>query len=358
MPLASHTTLEVGGPARYLARCDGPGEARRALAWAEQEGLETFVLGGGSNLLVSDGGFDGLVVQLTDQRLKLRRQGEHVLLTAGAGLSWEGLVRHAVAERLAGVEALSGIPGLVGAAPIQNIGAYGQELSETLEAVDVLELATGETTRLSPTECELGYRTSAFKTRWRGRFAVTGITLRLRPGGAGTVRYKDLERHFGLAGQGSSPSPGQVRQAVLEIRRSKSMVLDPADPNRRSAGSFFVNPVLPEDDLPGVRNRVAGLRGEEAAEAMPRFPDDAGGIKLSAAWLIEAAGFHRGYCLGAAGLSTRHVLALINRGGASAEELVALARRIRRRVREAFGIPLRPEPYFLGFDQPVEELLS
>ncbi len=353
--LAPFTTFEVGGPARFLARCSVAEELRETLAWGNDQGLEIVLLGGGSNLLVSDAGFEGLIVQLTDRRLEFHREGDTVRLEVGAGLGWDELVTHSVARGLAGIETLAGIPGTVGAAPIQNIGAYGQELSDTLEAVDVVDLETGEQSRRAADACELGYRSSLFKTRWAGRFAITALSLRLRPGGSGAVHYRDLEERFADA---SSVTPAEVRRAVLEIRRAKSMVLDPTDPNRRSAGSFFVNPVLPNLEADGVRERVAALRGEEAARAMPRFPRAAGQAKLSAAWLIEAAGFHRGYGLGAAGISTRHVLALINRGGARASDLVELAARVHRRVRQAFGVALHPEPRFLGFEKTADELLE
>ncbi|MCB1033806.1 MAG: UDP-N-acetylmuramate dehydrogenase, partial [Acidobacteria bacterium] len=341
-PLAPLTTFEVGGPAHFLTSCSDAGELRQALTWARCRSLKVFLLGGGSNTLVADEGFDGLVIQLTDRHLELRRNGEEVLLEAGAGLPWDDLVARAVTEGLAGVEALSGIPGLTGAAPIQNIGAYGQELSETLESVEVMELASGEVSALPAAACELGYRSSVFKTRLAGSFAVTALTLRLRPEGAGAVRYQDLAERLGVdRGRGHAPSPREVRAAVLEIRREKAMLLDRDDPNRRSAGSFFLNPTLPSELAEEVRRRVAELRGEEAAGSMPAFPAGPGRTKLSAAWLIEAAGFHKGYRLGGAGLSTRHVLALVNRGGASARDLLTLAGRIRRRVREAFGVELQ-----------------
>ena len=219
----------------------------------------------------------------------------------------------------------------------------------------MVDLETGVASRLSKESCRLSYRSSRFKEDWAGRFVVTGLTLTLEPGAPGSLRYGNLAEDF------ADPlkiTPGQVRERVLEIRRSKSMVLDPDDPNRRSAGSFFVNPVLEENAALAARERVGLLRGKEAALSMPYFSAGSGRIKLSAAWLIEAAGFHKGYCLGNAGLSTCHVLALINRGGAGAADLLELAGRIRRRVRQAFGVTLHPEPRFLGFRRSIDELLG
>jgi UDP-N-acetylmuramate dehydrogenase len=367
VPLSAHTTLGVGGPARHLARCRHAGDLRRALDWAEAGGLPVLVLGGGSNLLVSDEGFPGLVVQLLDESLSFDEAAESardetVLVRAGAGLSWDHLVAATVERGLAGIECLSGIPGLIGAAPIQNIGAYGQEIGDTLAKVEVLDRTTGESLSLDKAGCTFGYRTSAFKTSLRDRYVVTAVSLRLFRHGRGAVRYRDLERLFSQA-ESEAPSVAAVREAVLEIRRSKSMVLGSRaladdDPNRRSAGSFFLNPLVSASAADDVANRVLLLRGPAAAGSMPRYPAGDGRLKLSAAWLIERAGFHRGYCLGAAGLSTRHVLALVNRGGATARDLLTLAGRVRRRVRDAFGITLQPEPVFLGFRETADELLG
>jgi len=356
-----------------LARCHEAEDLRRVLAWADEEKAPVFVLGGGSNLLVSDAGYPGVVIQFLDDRLSFGDDGEAgglsfeddedgLLVRAGAGLSWDRWVRATVERGLAGIECLSGIPGLVGAAPIQNIGAYAQEVSDTLLSVEVLERSTGLAQTLSAADCAFGYRTSAFKALWRDRFIVTGVTLRLLRHGRGTVRYRDLESRFPQASH-EPPTVSAVRDAVLEIRRSKSMVLDEhtlaeEDPNRRSAGSFFMNPVVAAGAAEEVAARVTRLRGQQEADSMPRYPAGEDRFKLSAAWLIQRAGFHRGYCLGPTGLSTRHVLALVNRGGATAQDLLTLARRVRHRVRDAFGITLQPEPVFLGFRETVDELLG
>lgn len=350
MSFAELTTLEVGGPARFLARCRTADELRAGFALARERGLPIFVLGGGSNLLVGDRGFDGLVLKVEDDALSFEPDGESVLVEAGAGVDWDRLVAATVAEGLGGLECLSGIPGRVGAAPIQNVGAYGQEVAETIAAVHVVEKASGRPADFGGGECGFGYRWSHFKGAWRGLYAVVRVEFRLARRREGVVSYPDLRRRFDTSG-GRGPSLEEVRRAVLEVRRSKSMVLDAADPNRRSAGSFFVNPVVSSATAGDVRRRLG-------ADDMPAFPSADGRVKLSAAWLIERAGFARGDRLGRAGISSRHSLALVNTGGATAEEIVALARRIRRGVHEATGVTLSPEPVFLGFEESVEALLD
>jgi UDP-N-acetylmuramate dehydrogenase len=362
--LASRTTFAVGGAARYLAACNGASELAACLTAARRARVPVALLGGGSNLLVADGGFDGLVLELVGGEAAAilpEVTGEAVRLRVGGGVEWDALVGHTVAHDWAGIEALSGIPGRVGAAPIQNIGAYGQELADVVEAVEVVDAHSGEIRTLPAAACGFGYRKSHFKGRWRGHFAVTAVTLRLRPGGAATVRYPDLLRRLGMAPGGAPPPLADVRRTVLEVRREKSMVLDAAsatDPNRRSAGSFFLNPVVTREKVEAVRRAAEELDAGE----VPTFPAPAAGaggsLKLSAAWLIEAAGFERGFEAGAVGLSSAHALALINRGGASAADVVAFARRIRRAVRLCFGVTLHPEPSFLGFAEPVERLLG
>ena len=352
VPLAELTTLDVGGPARYLARCKTVEEVREALALARRRGLDTFVLGGGSNLLVADRGFDGLAIMIEDERLDFEAEGSSVVVRAGAGLDWDRLVAATVTEGLGGLECLSGIPGRVGAAPIQNVGAYGQEVAETLETVHVVDRRSGRLSRRRGSECGFVYRWSRFKGDWRDRYAVVGVDFRLERRAAGVVRYPDLRRRFGMnETTAGGPSLEQVRRVVIEVRRSKSMVIDPEDPNRRSAGSFFVNPVVAHEAAEEVRRRLG-------TSDMPVYPSGDGRSKLSAAWLIERAGFERGFRLGRAAVSSRHSLALVNTGGASAEEIVALARRVRRGVREATGITLWPEPVFLGFEDSVDTLLG
>lgn len=347
------TTLELGGPARYLIEVETPAGAREAVRWARSQGLELAVLGGGSNVVVADRGFDGLVLRTAGRGVEMHRESGGVLVTAGAGEAWDGLVALTVGEGLAGIECLAGIPGAVGATPIQNVGAYGQEVASVIAGVRVLDLGSLEERTLSPEACGFGYRTSRFREH-PGRFLVLAVSYRLVPGGTPTVVYDELRR--ALAAGAASPSLAEVREAVLSLRRAKSMVLDPVDPNRRSAGSFFVNPVVEAGALAELelRARGAGVLGE--AESVPWYPAGGGLCKLPAGWLIERAGFGRGLRRGPVGISTKHALALVHHGGGTAAELVALARDIRDGVRRRFGVALQPEPVFLGFgtSHPLE----
>ena len=348
VPMSELTTLEVGGPARRLTECATVEEVREALAWAKGQRFGTFVLGGGSNVLVADAGFDGLVIRPIMDGLSVTDEGEHVRLRAGAGWVWDELVARTVASGWAGIECLSGIPGRVGAAPIQNIGAYGQEVAETLVAVEAVDRGTGELRVLTAPELAFGYRDSRFKRDWRDRFVIVSVDFRLAKQDRGTVLYPGLRSQLGLEADSPAPDLKTTREAVLEVRRQKSMVWDVDDPNRRSAGSFFVNPIVPDADADAAE---AAARRLGVGRDMPRFPvaGRPGEVKLSAAWLIEEAGFKRGHKHGRAGLSSRHTLALINRGGAESRELLDLAHAIQDRVFEAFGVRLHPEPVLLGF---------
>lgn len=370
-PLAPLTTLGLGGPARWLLDAERAVDVVAAFRWAAAEGLDTVVLGGGSNVVVSDDGFDGLVIRPRlrgvargPDRDRDRKEGPTERVTAAAGEPWDALVEATVAEGLAGLECLSGIPGTVGAAPIQNVGAYGQEVADVLESVRVLDLLDlldqeGLEERVLPADaCELGYRDSRFR-RHPGRFVVLSATFRLVPGGAPTLRYPELAR--AVAAAGGSPDLRTVRETVLALRRSKSMVLDPGDENRRdqrSVGSFFVNPVLAAAEAEWVAERAAALGLVSTPADVPRFPapsDRRDGteerVKLSAGWLIEAAGFRRGERRGPVGISSRHALALVHHGGGTTAALLGLAREIRDRVEERFGVRLRPEPVFVGFGE-------
>ena len=339
--LAERTTLGIGGPARRIACVSDPDSLREALD--ENGGSTVAVLGSGSNLVVSDRGFDGLLLQSVDQTRDYDPStGE---LQAGAGLEWDDLVRFSVEQGAAGLECLSGIPGLCGAAPVQNIGAYGQEAAETLTAVRATDLLSGEDREFDTTECDFAYRRSRFKDKEAGRWFITRISLRFRPEGAATLAYRELTNAFS---DDHSPSLKQVRDEVLRLRRSKSMVYDPSDENHRSAGSFFTNPVVDAATAEEVASR--------AKRNMPRWPTPDGDVKLAAAWLIQQSGLEKGFRQGPVGLSSRHVLALVNHGGARAEDLLALATTVRDRVLDRFGIRLRPEPVPLGFtpDETVD----
>jgi UDP-N-acetylmuramate dehydrogenase len=338
VPLAPLTTLGVGGPARYFDEVESESDLIGALAFAEAHSLPLLLLGGGSNLVVADQGFPGLVVRLGLRGIADEREGDYALVTAGAGEDWDRFVRYCVEKDLAGVECLAGIPGLVGATPVQNVGAYGQEVAETLVRVRAYDRVERQTVDLSNADCRFGYRASRFNTTEFGRWVILSVTFALTPGGPPTLRYADLQRHFGA---GVTPSLTEVYHGVRAIRARKGMVVDPDDPDSRSAGSFFKNPVVSSE-------RFAALQAQHGDE-IPHYPQPDGSIKVAAAWLIERAGFQRGQAFGSIGISTKHVLALVNRGGATAAEIVTAARRIQKGVSDTWGIRIVPEPIFVGF---------
>jgi UDP-N-acetylmuramate dehydrogenase len=332
VPLAPLTTLELGGPARWFTEVADEDSLRAALAWADERAITAVVLGGGSNLVVADEGWDGLAIRIVARGVTIM---ERARVSAAAGEPWDALVGRTVDAGLAGLECLSGIPGSVGATPIQNVGAYGQEVADTIAGVRVLDRAARSIEWWSPARCEFGYRTSAFK-RAPSRYVVLEVEYALREGDPAPPRYAELARALAAA-----PSLTQVRDAVIGLRRAKSMVIDPADPNRRSVGSFFTNPIVDPSRADAV------MRGTDET-TMPRWPQADGRIKLAAAWLIERAGITKGMRRGAVGVSTRHSLALVHHGGGTTRELLALAREIRDCVRARFDIELEPEPVLLG----------
>ena len=335
------TTLGVGGTARWFVHAPDEATVQAALAWARGHRAELRVLGGGSNLVVADEGVDALVVQITLRGVRTQEVDGALELTAAAGEPWDGVVRAAVERGWAGLECLSGIPGLVGATPIQNVGAYGQEVSDTITAVRVLDTQRGAIVTVPAAECGFAYRDSVFKSGQPGRWIVLAVTYRLRPGGAPTTAYADVQRQIAARGSGRA-TLADVRETVLAIRRSKSMVLDdPDDPNRHSCGSFFLNPILRAVDADGVTARAGD-------PAMPRWSQPDGRVKLSAAWLIERAGFARGARAGAVGLSTQHTLAIVAHEGARARDVIAFGRRVQDAVDARFGVKLTPEPVFWG----------
>jgi UDP-N-acetylmuramate dehydrogenase len=346
-PLAPRTTFELGGPARYFTEVTGEAQLVEALRWAERERVEVAILGGGSNLVVSDAGFDGLVIKIALRGVELSVQGSTALLTAQAGEPWDEIVAASVERDLAGLECLSGIPGLVGATPIQNVGAYGQEVSDVISSVRVLDRVSLRVQTLEASECGFRYRDSAFKKNPE-RCVVLAVSFALRVGGEPTLIYAELQR--ALAARHAAPSLHDVRESVLALRRGKSMVLDPADENRRSAGSFFTNPVVSAAEADRIAARAVEDRVIARAEDMPRYPADGGHIKLAAAWLIERAGIRKGDRRGQIGVSSRHSLALVHHGGGSSAELIEFARKLRERVRDQFGVELVPEPVLLGFE--------
>lgn len=339
MPLAPLTTLELGGPAAWLVEARTEGELAQALDWARRAGVPTLLIGGGSNLVIGDAGFDGLAVRVGLTGMDVRADGR---VRAAAGESWDRLVAATVGRGLAGLECMSGIPGSVGATPVQNVGAYGQEVAERLTAVRVLEPATGRIETLTPEACGFGYRDSRFK-REPGRWVVLEVELALEPGGQPRIRYPELARAVGDA----TADPAGVREAVLRIRRSKSMVWETSDPNHRSVGSFFTNPVVSAEVAEAVRRQAVASGIVDRPDQVPAFPGE-GGIKLSAAWLIERSGIRKGTTRGPVGVSTRHCLALVHHGGGTTKALLRLAGEIRAAVRESFGIVLTPEPTLVG----------
>jgi UDP-N-acetylmuramate dehydrogenase len=346
VPLAPYTTLRIGGPARFFCEVEGEAGVEEAVQFAQERNLPLFVLGGGSNLLVSDAGFEGVVLRLGAPVEKREiRIGDSVLLEAGAGENWDDVVLYAVDRNYAGIECLAGIPGDVGGTPVQNVGAYGQEVAETIVQVRAYDLETRTFVDLDHEACRFGYRRSMFNAEARGRYIVTAVTYKLRPDGEPALRYADVKRHFAPEiDRGERPTLRQVYDAVRSIREQKGMLVGQGGPDGRSAGSFFKNPVVTSTILPQV-----ALSAGCSADEVPRYPAGEGIVKLPAAWLVERAGFHKGFAMGRAAISSRHTLALVNLGDATATELLALRDAVLTAVKDKFGIQLEQEPVMLGF---------
>jgi UDP-N-acetylmuramate dehydrogenase len=347
IPLAPLTTIKIGGPAKYFVEACNIGEVQEAVTLARSRDLPLFVLGGGSNLVVADTGWPGLVLKIAIRGINQVQRSSHdedgkVLFDAGAGESWDRFVSHTVMARCAGVECLSGIPGSVGGTPVQNVGAYGQEVAETVAAVQVLDLKDVQVRELCPQACGFSYRASIFNTTERGRFIVLRVTYALTPDGKPRIAYADLQRHF--EGRETLPNLAETREAVRHIRTLKGMLITPGDPDCQSAGSFFKNPVLSEEQHEDLKRRAAA-RGL----TLPSYPALETHKKVSAAWLVERSGFAKGFGSGRVGISTRHALAIVNRGGATAREVLALKEQIQHRVQEIWGVHLEPEPVMVGF---------
>jgi UDP-N-acetylmuramate dehydrogenase len=344
--LADYTTIGLGGPARDFVRAGTTQELLEAVRAADACGEPVLILGGGSNLVVADEGFRGTVVQVATRGWHLDHGHlDHGLVTVAAGEDWDAVVARSVAEGLAGLECLSGIPGLVGATPIQNVGAYGQEVSQTIAQVRVYDRTTGEILNIPNEQCGFGYRTSVF--RGVDAFVVLSVSFRLAvQTRSAPVRYAELATSLGVS-VGDQAESTEVRAAVIELRQRKGMVIDPADPDTRSVGSFFVNPVLDGAALAAVEVAARTRCGPQTR--VPRFDAGDGRVKVPAAWLIERAGFGKGYHSGdGARISAKHTLALVNSGSASTAGLMALAREIRDGVRDAFGVSLAAEPVLVG----------
>lgn len=343
VPLAPHTTLEVGGQAQHFVSVTDLAWLPELLRWAQSRAVPVAILGGGSNLVVSDQGFRGLVLHLTASNaadaVRLTTETGHIRVQASAQVRWDALVAATCEAGSFDLVCLSGIPGATGAAPVQNIGAYGQSLSDCLTSVDGVDMQTGQTHSWDAGELGLGYRTSYFKTAWQARFAITQLHLRLRHGADFVPAYPQLTEALAKAYGPGPYTPALVRECVLALRASKSMVWDQLDPNRRSVGSFFTNPIVKTPHAQALCARYP---------AMPTWPQGAY-TKLSAAWLIEQAGFTKGFRQGAVGVSSRHTLAVINAGGACAQDIVELGHVIQKSVVQTFGVGLAAEPSFWGF---------
>jgi UDP-N-acetylmuramate dehydrogenase len=339
--LAEHTTLRLGGPARRFVRAGTSEDLVAAVRAADEAGEPVLLLGGGSNLVVADEGFAGTLVQVANTGWT--RDGDVVEVAAGQG--WDEFVAGLVEAGLGGLECLSGIPGSVGATPIQNVGAYGCEVAESLVSLELYDRAAREVRTVKADELGFAYRTSVLKGTDAG--VVLSVRFRVDTGGeSAPVRYAELARTLGVE-TGARVPAATARDAVLGLRRGKGMVLDPVDHDTWSAGSFFTNPIVPSGDVEAVLSRIGEAVGADVA--IPQYPAE-GGAKLSAAWLIERAGFGKGHPGpgGRVSLSTKHTLALTNRGGATTADLLALAREVRDGVEARFGVTLHPEPLLIG----------
>lgn len=332
--LADWCTLEVGGAAEWFVQARSEDEVLEALAWADARRAPVLVLGGGSNIVIADSGFSGVVVQVALRGVSMYDHGSTVVFSAGSGEAWDPFVARTIRENCAGLECLSAIPGLVGGTPVQNVGAYGQEVSGTIQSVRVVDRVARQARTMPSGECGFGYRTSRFKHGDAGRFIVTRVDYALARHAPPTISYADVVKYF--ADRAGQPTLQDVRDAIIAIRSRKGMVIREGNPANRSCGSFFVNPVISRAHL-------------ETIGDLPHYPAGEGRVKVPAAWLIEQAGFPRGYIQGAVGISPFQAQGLINRGGATAADVVGLAVAIKRAVWQRFAIALVPEPVFAGF---------
>ena len=347
--LSAFTTLRLGGPAHDVVHCADRDSLVETVTRLDARGVEVLLIGGGSNLVIGDDGFDGTAVVIRGDRIEFGDDGGHPYVTADAGTDWDRLVAATVDAGFGGLECLSGIPGAAGTTPVQNVGAYGVEVGDLLRSVELLDRATGRTRWVGPADLELGYRTSNLKGR--SEQVVLAVSFHLNADGVSQpIAYRELARTLGVD-EGATADAAAVREHVLGLRRGKGMVLDADDHDAWSAGSFFTNPIVSDDRIDEVIAAIASRVGDDTP--IPRYPA-VGGIKLSAGWLIERAGFTRGYPGedAPARLSTKHTLALTNRGSATTADLLALAGTVRDGVRDAFGVELHPEPVFVNCSMP------
>jgi len=340
--LGEFTTFKIGGRAGFFASAGSETEVVEALQFANQNKLNVFILGGGSNVLIADEGFDGLVLQIALKGISIfEGKDKIVCVIAQAGEDWDEFVKFCVEKNLQGVECLSGIPGFIGGTPVQNVGAYGQEVSETIVSVRCFDRKNEKIVELTNADCEFAYRTSLFNTTEKNRYIVLAVIFALKSGGEPKIVYRDLQNYFG----DRKPNLKETREAVIKIRAEKSMVIDPQDPNSRSAGSFFKNPIVTKEKFAEIEKLARLLE----IETVPFFKVDNNTVKIPAAWLIEKSGFHRGFQKGTVGLSTNHTLAIINLGNAKAADVLALKDEIQSKVNFRFRVELKPEPVFVGF---------
>ncbi|MDQ3713027.1 MAG: UDP-N-acetylmuramate dehydrogenase [Acidobacteriota bacterium] len=342
VPLSEYTTFKIGGRASFFASAKSETEVVEALQFAKQNNLNVFILGGGSNVLIADKGFDGLVLQIALKGISIfQRKDKTVYVAAQAGEDWDEFVKFCVEKNLQGVECLSGIPGFTGGTPVQNVGAYGQEVSETIVSVRCFDRKKGKIVEFTNADCEFAYRTSLFNTTEKNRYVVLAVIFTLKEDGEPKIIYRDLQNYFG----DRKPNLRETREAVIKIRSEKSMVINPQDSNSRSAGSFFKNPVVTKEKFTEIE-KIARL---SAIETVPFFKVDDNTVKIPAAWLIEKSGFHKGFQKGTVGLSTNHTLAIVNLGNAKAADILALKDEIQSKVKSCFQVELKPEPVFVGF---------
>jgi len=342
VPLAPLTSIRVGGPARYFVEARTLAEVSEAVAFSYTGELPLFVLGGGSNLVISDAGWNGVVLKVAITGIEERSQDGKSVFEVGAGEEWDKFVARAVARNCAGIECLSGIPGSVGGTPVQNVGAYGQEVAETIESVLALDLRDSQVHELCNDACGFSYRTSIFNSTQRGRYIILRVNYALNSGGEPRLQYADLKRYF--AGWSVPPTLAETRDAVRRIRAGKGMLISPGDDDCRSAGSFFKNPVLTAEQFQALTSLATAKNLQ-----IPSYPALDALRKVSAAWLVEHSGFSKGLVSGAVGISRKHALAIINRGDATAADIVAFKDQIQQRVEDMWGIHLEPEPVFVGF---------
>lgn len=343
-PLHDLTTFGVGGAARFFAKAESEASVVSALGFAKAGNMPILVLGGGSNVLISDEGFPGLVILNGIKGVESHAEGGDVLVEAGAGEDWQCFADRCVSSNWQGVECLAGIPGTVGASPVQNIGAYGQDASQTVAGVRAIEIATAQAVYISSRECGFGYRESVFNSSAAGKYIITGVTYRLRKNGAPVIRYRELENYFQ---DSHNITLRQVRDAVLNIRDAKGLLVRDGHETFKSAGSFFKNPTVPRE----IFKEIEALVAKAGGCLNWAWPLDSGDVKISAACLIQCTGFTRGYRTGNVGISPKHSLILINCGGATAYEIERFARTVQKSVFDYFGIWLKSEIRLVGFPQ-------